>query len=321
MLCLVRTTILIHHSQLTTPGPFGREIRFGDVDDWLKKLGKRYKLDTVITEWLISLYMISRGMTLMEEQISLFDKTRELLLEPFKSASEKTAPATAVAALDSPQVTGTLAVDETHADDRQSPRDASQSLRQLSASRISHTEVSAVQRPTYGVKHAIYIPAPPLPPLPAAENAFIGDSEQKAQKESEDRRNNAAFVEGPGSPTAMPTPSELQEVGANVSTDELNSRGPTMNRSVENGRAVKEAPSLEKRIDLLRTIEATRVMPQAPPPHALDSLVDSVGNLVTQETVSLQSYSSHTFYSSSASKETNFNRPKVIMTSLSSMRY
>ncbi|KAJ3017962.1 hypothetical protein HKX48_003248 [Thoreauomyces humboldtii] len=241
-----------HLSSLPVPGPFGTEIRFGDVEDWIRRFSRRYRLDGMISEWLISLYLAARGVTRIEDMLPVFEQAKGLFTQVAPDAALPPLPPL-------PPSPGNEIVKETQGG-AQEEQVAPRSL------------PSFQQRPLGPIpKDAFHIPGPAPPAaqveatLPSTPSVVVVDEEEAPRKETE-------FMSGmPGDryPDSLIRPYEPAMFQDSLSPEDVR-LGPS---------GVPAAPVtnvvLEKRMDLLRAVEDIRLAATAPQVAVVNALVDT----------------------------------------------
>ncbi|KAJ3150028.1 hypothetical protein HDU86_006752 [Geranomyces michiganensis] len=247
-------------ASVNAPGPFGQEIRFGGVDDWIRKFSRKYKLDMMVSEWLVSLYMASRGTAQLSELGPVFGRAGSAGL------FEEVKPTTPIdtAASDTPlqkeTQRGTGEVGEW--------QDRRQSLTNAPVFPADDETSSARPVAVSIPKNAVHIPGPPPPPAIPPE----GGLRETITKETHlHGGGGGGGGGGDDGATAGSSPAPMTESG-----------GADDEAWIAAAAAAAPAPvvpainvALEKRMTLLRAVEEIRTAALVPEVGTVDALVDT----------------------------------------------
>ncbi|KAJ3172958.1 hypothetical protein HDU88_004416 [Geranomyces variabilis] len=252
-----RSQSILDREQLASvnaPGPFGQEIRFGSVDDWIRKFSRRYKLDIMISEWLVSLYMASRGTAQLSDLGPVFGRSGSAgLFEEVKNVTPlgTTAPGTP------------LQKETQHGAETGEESDRRQRLMDQP---VFHDDDSASQSSPVALsvpKNAVHIPGP-IPPPAIPQEAGTDLRVETIIKET--HMPGAEDGATAGSSPVPPTDSTAADDETWIAAAAAAAPPPTTP-------AINV--SLEKRMTLLRSVEDIRTAAVVPQTSTVDSLVDA----------------------------------------------
>ncbi|TPX57662.1 hypothetical protein PhCBS80983_g03707 [Powellomyces hirtus] len=229
-----------HLPAVHAPGPFGREVQFGNLDDWIRRFSRRYKLDMMICEWLISLYMSSRGTAQLSDMRPVFERTSGIFL--FEEVTKSQSP------ISPPLRTDT---DEFQEELTRKQAGLEEILTQPIATTIGPVPKTAVHIPG---------PAPPAPISTMTEEAESAENPPEVLTKETNFPSGLSDYPGHDADTA----GALEHEG--TVWNQHTPRTPIPPASNQ---------SLEKRMELLRTIEDMRTNAQIPSIASVNTLVDT----------------------------------------------